>query len=281
MHLPPLHDSPPAHALPHAPQCFELFSRSTQTPLPSQSGRRSVHAHWPSSHSAPGWQAFPHAPQLLRSCATFVQAPLQSWSGAVQVQEPVLQLVPPVHSSPHAPQLSSSVRGSTQADAQFVSEPQLVVHSPALQTWPALHFVWHAPQNCGLLSRSTQVPLQFVRPSGHTHAASEQMKPSGHFFPQPPQLSGSVVSRTHSPPQSTFPFELPASFPLGLQLPAVQAPSRQTSPFAHFTPHAPQLSRSATMLVHRSLQSTCPGGQPHVPFKHSWLLGQTVPHAPQ
>lgn len=280
MHLPPLHE-PPSQTLPHAPQWFGFLFRSTHTPLPSQSGRSSVHVHTELSQTAPVWQALPQSPQFARSRVTFVHAPLQSFAGAVQLHVPVVQSVPPVHESPQLPQLSSFDCVSTQADAQFVSEPQLDEHSPALQTCPALHFVWQAPQNCGLLVRSTHVPLQFVRPSGQTQAASEQTKPSGHFFPQPPQLSGSVVRRTHSPPQSTLPLELPASLPLGLQLPAVHAPSRQTSPFAHFVPHAPQFSRSARMLVHWPLHSSCPAGQPQAPFKHSWLFAQTVPHAPQ
>ena len=133
MHLPPLH-VPPSQALPHAPQCWLLLFRSTQTPLPSQSGRSSVQVQTESTHAAPAWQALPQSPQFSRSFVTFVQAPPQSFSGAVQVHAPVVQLVPPVHSSPQLPQLSSFVCGSTQADAQFVSEPQLVVHSPALHT---------------------------------------------------------------------------------------------------------------------------------------------------
>jgi hypothetical protein len=50
----------------------------------------------------------------------------------------------------------------------------------------------------------------------------------------------------------------------------------------HFVPQAPQLSLSATVLMHMPLQDTSPMlGHWHMPFMQFAPIGQAVPHVPQ
>ena len=143
-----------------------------------------------------------------------------------------------------------------------------------------LHLVPQAPQSSGLLCKSTQTPLQLVAlPEAHTHAAFEHVNPALQVLPHAPQLSGSSMRRTHCPPQSTFPFEVPASPPP--QPPAVQLPARQTSPFAHFVLQAPQFSRSTVTSTQTLLQDSSPAGHAHVPATHCCPFWQALPQAPQ
>jgi hypothetical protein len=142
------------------------------------------------------------------------------------------------------------------------------------------------------------MPPQLVRPAGQVHTASTHvMRSSGQAFPHPPQLFASFVRRTHWPPQSTLPLELPwpaspasgstdASTPpspiwFGKQLPTLQTPLKQTSPFAHFTLQSPQFRRSANVSVQAPPHSFWPTAQPQRPLMHVVPPRQAVPHAPQ
>jgi hypothetical protein len=66
-----------------------------------------------------------------------------------------------------------------------------------------------------------------------------------------------------------------------VQPPATQAPFEQTSAFAHFFPHAPQLSRSTVTSVQSPLQSCSLARQPHLPWMQVVPPMHAVPHAPQ
>jgi hypothetical protein len=71
-HRPPLHVCDAPHALPHAPQCFGSFVRSTH--VPPQSVSPLGHVHAPAAQTCPTVHAVPHAPQLAASDCTSVQA---------------------------------------------------------------------------------------------------------------------------------------------------------------------------------------------------------------
>ncbi len=112
-------------------------------------------------------QALPHLPQLLASESRFEHTPLHAWSGALQVQ-------------PACTQLCSAV----QAVAQV-------------------------PQCWRSRSKSTHAPLQLVRPDEQLpwQAPFWHTKPSAQVLPHAPQLSGSLVTAMHAPPQRCWPLE--------------------------------------------------------------------------
>jgi len=204
--------------------------------------------------------------------------------GAPHAHAPAAQILPPVQEIPHAPQLSVLVCVSTQLFTQLVSPVvQVAAHALLLQTGAAgAHFVGHAPQWSGSLVSSTQTPPQFVAVGEmHSQIALLQVKPAPQTLPHAPQLLGSSRRRTHWPPQSTLPFEVPPSLPVPLQPPAVHAPARQTSPFAHFVLQPPQFKRSTVTSTHTLLQESSPAGHPHLPEMHCAPFWQTLPHAPQ
>jgi hypothetical protein len=211
--------------------------------------------------------------QFFGSLVMSVQTPLQSTVGSAQEHVLMLHVLPPVHAVPHAPQLAVLVVVSTHAFTQSVrAGSHVALHALALQTSPALHLVTQAPQWSGSLASSAQTPPQSVAVGEvHTHIAFEHVKPAPQTFPHAPQLFGSESSFTHWPPQATLPFELlaPAS-PLPPQPPAVHVPERQTSPFAHLFPHAPQLRLSTVTSTQTLLHDSSPVAQPHLPAMHSW-----------
>lgn len=288
MHVPPLQVSPPAvlHAWLHSPQLALSDLRSRQMPSPPQSGRWSVHSHAELTHvlNCSHANAAPQPPQFARSVVVSTQTPLQSVVFAGHSHLPATQVVPPLQAISQPPQFWLSVCASTQDAPHLVrAASHVAVQLPRLQTWPALHATApHAPQCCGSLWRSMQTPLQFVSGAGHSHCALLQaMRSSLHALPHAPQLLGSFVSLTHEPPQSTFPLELLPPSLFGEPLPTAHAPSRQTSPFAHLVPHAPQLSRSTVTSVHWPLQSSWPAAHPQVPLTQDVPPIHAVPHAPQ
>jgi hypothetical protein len=62
-------------------------------------------------------QAFPHAPQFALSCCRLRQLFPQRVVPLAHAQEPPTQVVPPVHETPHPPQLLGLRVTSTQLPA--------------------------------------------------------------------------------------------------------------------------------------------------------------------
>jgi hypothetical protein len=88
--------------------------------------------------------------------------------------------------TPHAPQLSTLERRSSQPSGQSVwPAPQ---QNPPEQVSLRAQPTPHAPQFSMSVLRLWQNPEQ-------------QACAPGHWFPQRPQLSSSVLVLTHSPPQ--------------------------------------------------------------------------------
>ncbi len=135
-----------------------------------------------------------------------------------------------------------------------------------------------------------------------------------HFTPQPPQLSGSLVVRVHTPAQLLSPAaqahmppvqlwpdeqviaqppQLPELDLVSTQAPpqlvrpgpqaAWQAPPEQTWPAAQLVPQAPQLRGSLARTTHCAgePQATVPAAQPQVPLPHTMPPVQEAPQAPQ
>ncbi len=97
------------------------------------------------------------------------------------------------------------------------------------------------------------------------------MPPAGQFWPQAPQLAGSVVRSAQVPPQS-----------VGAEAGQVQAPEMQLARVAHWLPHAPQLFTSLASSAHTVPQLTCVGsGQKQAPVVHTAPVGQSCPQVPQ
>jgi len=98
----------------------------------------------------------------------FTHNPEHSMVGAVHTHAPATQVLPPLHASPHPPQLALSLCVSTQLPAQSVVAPgQLAIHADAPHTWPVAHIIMHAPQLSGSSVRSKQTPAQSVVPFVH------------------------------------------------------------------------------------------------------------------
>jgi len=108
----------------------------------------------------------------------------------------------------HVPQCAAELLVSTHEPPQLVLLlSQLSEHWPPEHTLPAAQALLQSPQRAGSAVRSTHVPSQSL--SGEVHAtphtpASQVRVPlpeSGHFLPQPPQLSTSVSRSAHTSPQ--------------------------------------------------------------------------------
>jgi hypothetical protein len=141
-----------------------------------------------------------------------------------------VQLVPPVHASPQAPQLSESASRFTHGPLQDVV-PRGQAHALAVQTWQAPPWqtsvpgaqAWpQAPQLAGSVLGSTHAPPHAV-PLAQPQAPPAQVCAEGQALPQAPQLPGSVPTSTQWPLHAVSP---PAHVP-------AQDPEEHTSPTTH------------------------------------------------
>ena len=174
-----------------------------------------------------------------------------------------MQLVPPPHTLPHAPQwLSFDAKLTSQPLAAARSQspkPALhtKLHAPDAHTPDAFagdeHTVPHAPQLSGSERVVTQSPPHTVCPVGQRaeHVPPRHTVPAAHTRPQAPQWLLSVAVSRHTPPQ----FVVPAT-----QL-TTHAPSEHTVPAAHTVPHDPQFARSVCTSRHTLPQAVSPVGQ--------------------
>jgi hypothetical protein len=97
----------------------------------------------------------------------FTHTPLHASKPPGHLHMPFVQLVPPVHLTPQAPQLSGSLFRFRQAPPHEVDPVQVATHWPPLQDWPAAHFMPHRPQFNGSVLMSVQTPVQAMRPASH------------------------------------------------------------------------------------------------------------------
>jgi hypothetical protein len=304
--VPLLQVLPPGHTLPQAPQLFTSLSRGLQEP-PQQ--------------VEPAPHTLPHAPQLLASVVVLVHtvpltagqegaAPDQPgrralpWQhddggehGVMGVQVPLLQVLPPGHTLPQAPQLFTSLsRGLQEPPQQVEPAPHTLPHAPQLlaSVVVLVHTVpLTAGQEGAVPDQPGRMPEGVQHSDGGRHGEGPvvgvqvpllQVLPLGHTMPQAPQLFTSLSRGLQEPPQ-------------------------QVAPAPHLVPQAPQLLGSVVVLMHTAppmagheLGPTA--GQPgsvmlpwqqveggkhgvmgamgvHTPLVHVLPLGHTVPHAPQ
>jgi hypothetical protein len=103
------------------------------------------------------WQECPQMPQLAASYSNCTHWSPHRTEPDGQTQAPPLQIDPPPQVAPQLPQLSGSLRRSTQAP---LHAERPVVHEaaqrPELHTWAAEHCLPQAPQLAVLLWVSTQ-----------------------------------------------------------------------------------------------------------------------------
>jgi hypothetical protein len=290
------------HAVPHAPQLFSSFVRSTQVPL--QSVRPVGQVQVPAWHILPPEHLLPHAPQLSLSVWRLTQTPGQQLSPVGQAQQvPAMHGSPAGHLLPQAPQWLGSVFRFTHWPEQSVS-PETHEQVPFWQVSPLAvsHLTPQAPQWSLLDRRSVQRQLPQLAPQLVRGVAQEQQlpllqgSPGPQSHPHAPQLCGSLAVLTQIPPQSVWPAgqtHLPATH----SLPPVQAlphfpqcwlldwrskippaqlamPGGSTQSVAHPPsmqqepgklqplPQAPQLSGSVDVSTHLPAQYVRPAGHP-------------------
>ena len=177
---------------------------------------------------------------------------------------------PPVHFTPHAPQLLLSVCKKTHAPLQSVVPPasaQPEPQVPVRQTWLAVQAVPHTPQLAGSVARFAHVPLQSEVPPVHWHRPAAHDLPPVQALPHAPQLALFDVVSKQPPPQAVKP----------VLHDAAHAPKLQTKLAPHALPHEPQLAT----LVLRSTQAPLhevPVPQPEAsPITSVWTTSVASP----
>jgi len=125
------------------------------------------------------------------------------------VHLPDEQVIPAVHTVPHAPQLASSEAVSTQRPLQSVAAmPEHIdAQVPAEHTSPGVQTTPHAPQLSGsscVRAQYADAPIPHVAyadPQVAAHALPEQTCPAGHALAQAPQFLLSDCLSTQVPLQ--------------------------------------------------------------------------------
>lgn len=128
--LPPTQLRPPVQVTPHAPQLRLSPPRSTQDrphtvwPAPQPPEQTPFEQTWV------GAQTIPQPPQWRGSLAISTHIVPQR-TPLRQPHTPPVQVMPPLHVTPHAPQLSALTLRSTQAPPQGTAPaPQIDVQLP-------------------------------------------------------------------------------------------------------------------------------------------------------
>jgi hypothetical protein len=136
-------------------------------------------------------------PQFESSLWTDAHEPLQYSSSCPhgETHLPAEQPNPLSHATPHAPQFSGSAVRSMHEPSQFV-EPCWQTQLPWTQVAVWTQLALQEPQLLVSVCVSTHVPAQNVRPDEQlsSHTPLEQPAPSGHEWPQLPQLEGSLCT---------------------------------------------------------------------------------------
>ena len=202
------------------------------------------------------------------------QAPLQEWVPLGHAHAPFWQAAPPLHVTPHLPQLFGSFCTSMQAPPQF-AYPVLHANEHDVPSQVSVAFGGgeaHAVQD--VPHESTEVSLRqaaahrWVPDPQVTHDGQAAHVPPWHEVPAPhamlqaPQLPLSVPVSTHVPEHGVKPalHEIPHVVPSHVALPFAGTGQE--------TPHAPQLEGDSLLVSQPSafgearLQSSHPGAQP-------------------
>lgn len=146
---------PPSQLCPHLPQLFGSLRVLTQWGAPASPASPLQSVKPPAQVQVLLWQIKPLAhwwvqlPQCAGLFSVFTQSGgvPHSWELLGQTQVPPLQMRPPLHATPHAPQLLGSVCRLTHAPVHAVSPvAQLVVHWLCEQTCVFEQAVVHEPQ---------------------------------------------------------------------------------------------------------------------------------------
>jgi hypothetical protein len=223
-HDAPLHVVPPfigaAGHIAHVPMHASVFGgQAEQVPLAQPFGHGGV----------------PQPPQWFGSVCVLTQTPLHKVSPVGHTHVP-LQIVPPVHALPHAPQLLVVVK-STQA-APHTPNPVGHTQLPELHVAPLAHFVPQALQLFGSVCVLTQTPPHKVVPPVHWHVPETQLVPPVHVVVQTPQWFESVCRLTQALPHTPNPGG------------HAQTPALHVPPEGQTIPHAPQLLASFEKFTH-------------------------------
>jgi hypothetical protein len=197
----------------------------------------------------------------LQHCAPLAQgAPAGSQTGW---HAPFAHCAPPGQTSPHAPQLFGSFLGSTHPVPHRISG--------ALQ--PAgRHTCW----------AGSQAPLQHLAPPPkhaapaglhcNTHIPFTHENPPPQAMPHPPQLFGSLVPSTHTPPHGIAGAAQETQVLVGPQI----APPSHAPPAQQVSPTWPQNEQAApTHLPPNAAQAEAPAGVPQT--RHSLFASHAAP----
>jgi hypothetical protein len=187
--VPSVQRTPPAHAVPQAPQFLLSVDRSTQVVPQSVSPVSQVPLHAPATQVVPRMQRMPQPPQFAGSVSVSVHDAPQRIVPVPHEQAPATQFAPFAHCVLQLPQLFGSVATSThEAPQVVVPAPHDVVQVPAEHTSPFAHTFPHAPQLLGSLSVAVQTPSHRVPSLMHWQAPAWHEVPAVQRTPQPPQL---------------------------------------------------------------------------------------------
>ncbi len=180
-------------ALPHEPQFWKSWSRSTQ--LPAHEVRPGRQAHLPPVQNCGPPQAVPHAPQSVGLLWRSAQPSLHVVPA--HEQAPAVQTSPCAQALLQLPQWAGSLAGLEHC-APHCTSPTGQTHWPETHESPVGQALPQAPQWAGSLARLAQ-PInrpQSTSPVGHWQLPPVQVAPDGQAVPQPPQCAGSVSSLT-------------------------------------------------------------------------------------
>jgi hypothetical protein len=125
--------------------------------------------HWPPAQLWPAGQALLQAPQCWALSMVFTHRPPQSVKPMGQLQAPFVQRVPPVHTTPHEPQLLLSELVLVHWPPHEVKPLQLCTQLPPMHDCPEGQALPHIPQLSGSVLTLVHAPEQLVRPPPQPH----------------------------------------------------------------------------------------------------------------
>jgi hypothetical protein len=205
-----------------------------------------------------------HPPQLSGSVCVSVQK-LDGQNVGVaagHAQLPLTHTIPKAHELPQDPQLllSLDVSMQTPAAVQICCDGDGQLQVPPLHVSPEGHTLPQNPQ----LPLSLDVSMQAV-PHACCDGDGQWQTPPAQLCPGPtqdekhcPQLCGSLVESTHTPPQRRLPWPGHS-----------HAPAVQTSGAVQAFPHRPQLLLSLLASTHVVPHSVRLAGHAHWPIEQS------------
>jgi hypothetical protein len=145
----------------------------------------------------------------VSALAQFVNAPsMPALNVAMSVHCPKMQALPPVQAVPHAPQLKTLLRRSTQLEAHWVWAPQSSTQVPPTQRCVLAQTTPQAPQFWRDPLTFTGRPAQSLITPPAANAWQlpfSQLVSAGQTLPGAPQFRSSEASETQLPSSITSP----------------------------------------------------------------------------